>query len=401
MKPEKVREVFNGSRDMVFLDSIRKNGEDNRSLLFSGPERILKIDAAGDVAPFFLAAQKALSRGRYLAGWFSYELGYLFHRPLVPLLKRKPPEVPLAWLGIFKAPREIPGGFPLEETISPVSLMNKNDIRLDLEVSKEQFMDNISRIHGHIRNGETYQVNYTVRGGFELPEMSALDLYLGLRNSQRVNYGAFIRSGHTEILCLSPELFFKKTGSRVWSRPMKGTIRRGADSLEDARLAGFLQNDEKNRAENVMIVDLIRNDLGMICRTGTVRVPELFKVEKYETLFQMISRVEGCVRSSASWHELFSALFPCGSITGAPKIKTMEIIAGLEKSPRGVYTGAIGYISPDWDACFNVAIRTIVLQQGRGELGIGSGITIYSNPEAEFEETLLKARFLTEDISYD
>lgn len=401
MKLEAFKEPLESSKDIVFLDSTRRGDEDNRSLLFSRPEKILKIQSAGDIAPFFLAVQKALFRGRYLAGWFSYELGYLFHRPLVPLLKLKRPKTPLAWMGVFSAPQEISSGFPMDETISSGSIVNKNDIRLDLEVSKGQFMENISRIHEHIRNGETYQVNYTVRGYFESTPASAFDLYLGLRKSQSVNYGAFIRTRDTEILCFSPELFFKRIGNRVWSKPMKGTIRRGADSSEDTRLAGFLRNDEKNRAENVMIVDLIRNDLGMICRMGTVRVIDLFKVEKYETLFQMISRVEGNIRSSATWHELFSALFPCGSITGTPKIKTMEIIAGLEKSPRGVYTGAIGYITPDSDACFNVAIRTLVLRDGRGELGIGSGITIYSDPEAEFEETLLKARFLTEDIFYD
>jgi len=180
---------------------------------------------------------------------------------------------------------------------------------------------------------------------------------------------------------------------------MKGTLKRGRTTGEDCELAGFLANDPKNRAENIMIVDLLRNDIGRLSRPGTVRVPEIFTVERYKTLFQMISRVEGEIRPDTSWNKIFNALFPCGSVTGAPKIRTMEIISEIESSPRGVYTGAIGFISPQRKAVLNVAIRTVVLDGESGELGIGSGITIDSDPEKEYDECRLKAEFLTNSLS--
>ncbi len=399
MKPEEITEQLERAKDTVFLDSIRAEGEDNRSFLFQEPVDVLVVNSPGQVAGFFNGIEHALSRGMHVAGWLSYELGYLFHRPLVHLLEKRMPDIPLAWMGVYKNRIEIPPASSAHEMNTDQKGPFPSGVKVRLEVSREKFQADIARIHEHIRRGETYQVNYTVRGHFDCPG-PAHQLYLALRKRQAVNYGGFIRTGDLEILCLSPELFFRKRGRRIWSRPMKGTVKRGKGQDEDARLAAFLERDEKNRAENVMIVDLIRNDLGMICETGTVTVPELFRVERYQTLFQMISRVEGRTRNTFSWQECFSALFPCGSVTGAPKIKTMEIIAELEQSPRGVYTGSIGFISPSGEACFNVAIRTMLLRSGRGELGIGSGVTIYSDPESEFSETLLKARFLSKDISY-
>ncbi len=388
------------SPDIVLLDSIRKEGEDNRTYLFTHPIMVLEVYTAQDVSVFFSRLQHALEQGYYAAGWFSYEFGYLLHPSLSHLLEERTPNVPLVWMGIFPRPRRL-------DEKARVKLARRKtleNMHLHLNISKKQFMDSIREIHEYIKKGDTYQVNFTIKALFEFSQINAnnpFDLYCNLRNRQSVNYGAFIRAAQVEILCLSPELFFKKHGQKIWSMPMKGTIHRGSDEAEDHRLYRELQNDEKNRAENVMIVDLIRNDLGRICHIGSVNVPGLFTVERYETLFQMISRVEGRVKRDFSWPSCLRALFPCGSITGAPKLKTMEIIAGLERAPRGVYTGAIGFISPEQDACFNVAIRTIVLKDGIGELGIGAGITIYSDPEKEFEETLLKAGFFTKDITYE
>ena len=400
MKPEQIIEPLKEAEDIVFLDSISIKGEDNRSFLFQEPDRIVELYEPGQAAIFFKDLERALSDGMYAAGWLSYELGYLFYKPLKPLLDHKRPDIPLAWMGIYKKPLEISPGFAKRVLNNSTADSNTERIRLRLQVSKKRFKEDIAAVHEHIRKGETYQVNYTTRGYFDYSG-PAHRLYLELRKKQSVNYAGFIRTGENRILCLSPELFFRKNGERIWSRPMKGTIKRGHDRHEDERLSAFLEKDEKNRAENVMIVDLIRNDLGIICKTGSVVVPELFRIERYETLFQMISRIEGRTRQPFSWIECFKALFPCGSVTGAPKIKTMEIIAGLEDSPRGIYTGAIGFISPRGEACFNVAIRTILLKSGMGELGIGSGVTIYSEPESEFSETLLKARFLTDNIDYE
>ncbi|MGC9022661.1 MAG: chorismate-binding protein, partial [Dissulfurimicrobium sp.] len=193
----------------------------------------------------------------------------------------------------------------------------------------------------------------------------------------------------------SPELFLRRDGDEIMMRPMKGTARRGRSIQEDAEIAVWLKSDVKNRAENVMIVDLIRNDLGRIARSGGVYVKDLFRVERYETLLQMTSTVKAHVPHKTPWSEVFAALFPSGSVTGAPKLRTMEIISELETSPRGIYTGAIGFISPNDKAVLNVAIRSVVLDGEAGEVGVGSGITADSDPGAEYDECLLKFRFLT------
>jgi para-aminobenzoate synthetase/4-amino-4-deoxychorismate lyase len=216
-----------------------------------------------------------------------------------------------------------------------------------------------------------------------------------LIDSQPVQYSAFLHGENWQILSFSPELFFRLKDHRIVTRPMKGTARRGADLMEDENIAHWLQNDLKNRSENVMIVDLMRNDLGRICEYGSVRVDRLFAVEKYETLFQMTSEVSGTLRPGVRSSDIFASLFPCGSVTGAPKHRTMEIIQELEGGPRGVYTGAIGFFSPAREAVFSVPIRTVVLENNRGAMGVGSGIVIDSRAEEEYRECLLKFEFLT------
>ena len=231
---------------------------------------------------------------------------------------------------------------------------------------------------------------------------TAAALYARLRARQPVGYGAFLHwQPGRRILSFSPELFFhvdcdaaRSGGRRIATRPMKGTARRGRTTREDREIAEWLQADAKNRSENVMIVDLVRNDLGRVAQTGSVRVEELFAVERYPTLWQMTSTVSADLRPEAGFYDIFRALFPCGSVTGAPKVRAMQLIAQLEDAPRGVYTGAIGFFSPR-QTVFNVAIRTLELDGERGTMGAGSGIVIDSNAAEEFRECLLKAEFVT------
>ena len=225
---------------------------------------------------------------------------------------------------------------------------------------------------------------------------SPVSAFASLREKQKVGYGAYLDIGGQHILSFSPELFFKIDRGIITTRPMKGTVRRGKTIEEDAELARWLQQDKKNRSENLMIVDLLRNDVGRISDIGSVRVRDMFSVEKYETLHQMTSTVEGTLRSGLSYYDIFRSIFPSGSVTGAPKIRTMQIIREIEEEPRGVYTGAIGFFAPNGTAAFNVPIRTLVIDGSRGEMGVGSGIVFDSDPAAEYEECMLKAQFLTE-----
>jgi para-aminobenzoate synthetase/4-amino-4-deoxychorismate lyase len=395
----RVLEGLNDTDCFVFLETSRVAGEENTSYLFLNPIKILTAYGLDDLEPLYKSMETALGRGYYLAGWWAYEWGYALEPKLWHLLDIPRPKAPLVWLGVFENPkiwihRSDAPFCPLKN----IPNIQENLGPLELEVTKDQYVKAINCVKDYIACGHTYQVNYTLRGRFDYTGLPS-DLYLSLRARQSVSYGAVIRNRKKWLLSLSPELFFRLEGQKIWSKPMKGTLKRGRTTGEDCELARFLANDPKNRAENIMIVDLLRNDIGRLSLPGTVRVPEIFTVERYKTLFQMISRVEGEIRPGTSWHKIFNALFPCGSVTGAPKIRTMEIISEIESSPRGVYTGAIGFISPQRKAVLNVAIRTVVLDGESGELGIGSGITIDSDPEREYDECRLKAEFLTNSLS--
>ena len=395
----RILEGLNNTDCFVFLETSRVAGEENTSYLFLNPIKILTAYGLDDLEPLYKSMETALDRGYYLAGWWAYEWGYALEPKLWHLLDTPRPKAPLVWLGVFENPK-----IWIHRSDAPICpLKNIPDIQdnlgpLELEVTKDQYIKAIDCVKDYIARGHTYQVNYTLRGRFKYTGLPS-DLYLSLRARQSVSYGAVIRNRKKWLLSLSPELFFRLEGQKIWSKPMKGTLKRGRTTDEDCELARFLANDPKNRAENIMIVDLLRNDIGRLSLPGTVRVPEIFTVERYKTLFQMISRVEGEIRPDTSWHKIFNALFPCGSVTGAPKIRTMEIISEIESSPRGVYTGAIGFISPQKKAVLNVAIRTVVLDGESGEFGIGSGITIDSDPEKEYDECRLKAEFLTNSLS--
>ena len=392
----------------VFLETTRVSAENRRSYLFRRPRRRLRCLAGDDPEVFFAEVTDALRKGCYLAGWFAYEFGYL----LEPVLNIGRParfetgDVVLADLGVYDRPQIFDHQAGAVPKAGPgAALSDAGSARYavsNLRPNQEQaaYRERLRAIKSYIAAGDTYQVNYTLKLCFDF-DGSAAALYRTLRRNQSVAYAAYIRNGDQQVLSFSPELFFRKEGTVLTVRPMKGTIGRGRTPAEDLRQVDFLRDDMKNRSENVMIVDLLRNDLGRLCPTdsaGNVRVESLFDVETYETLHQMTSTIRATVRPDISLFEMFRALFPCGSVTGAPKIRTMEIIRSLETENRGVYTGAIGFFAPDGDAVFNVPIRTVVLNGDRGEMGIGSGIVWDSDPDREWEECRLKGDFLVRPV---
>jgi len=395
-------ENLSGQDNFVLLETNRITPDNHLSFLFTDPVA-LHICTPDDQPEIYLTkAQEWLDRGFYLAGWLNYEFGYLLE-PTLKELGKSLPDLPIAVLGVYRQPNvynHLDGSFvgvgpwqlpsKAAQQNLPVSKIHNGHLSME----RDRYLENVRKIKRYIESGDTYQVNYTLKYHFDF-EGSPSSLYRSLRRNQSVSYGAYIKNGPQHILSLSPELFFNRQGRRITVRPMKGTMPRGRTSAEDLDLAAFLKNDVKNRSENIMIVDLLRNDLGRLCEMGSVQAISLFDVETYETLLQMTSTIQGELGHDATLHDLFSAIFPSGSVTGAPKIRTMEIINELEETSRGVYTGAIGYITPDGSAMFNVPIRTVVLENGRGEMGIGSGIVYDSEPENEWEECRLKSDFLT------
>ncbi|MDZ7642257.1 MAG: aminodeoxychorismate synthase component I [Desulfurivibrio sp.] len=408
----------------MLLESGRITPEDHRSLLFLNPRGLLRLESDAEPADFFAATDRELNRGHYLAGWFAYELGYLLEPRLRPLLPAN--AGPLAVLGIFSrpliynhlrgewegaghTPHSAPPPAPAataphapgmadaatEQPTSPQSGEQGDRLPSRSSVQRQQYCRHIEKIRRYIAAGDTYQVNYTLKQ--YLPcQQDAATLYRSLRRNQRVCYAGLLKLAGNTVLSFSPELFFRKQGKQCRVRPMKGTSRRGLTPEEDSRRATALQQDSKNRSENVMIVDLLRNDLGRLCQPGSVQTSSLFDIESYETLHQMTSTIHGELRPGLSTAAIFQALFPCGSVTGAPKIRTMEIIRELETEPRGVYTGALGFMAPDGEMVFNVPIRTVTLEApGQAVLGIGSGIVYDSKPEQEWRECILKGDFLS------
>ena len=386
---------LSGEDSFVFLETGLLTPGNERSWLFSKPVGELRLERPGDAERFISSLETALGDGLWAAGWLSYELGYLLEKRLAPCLEGRAPSVPLAWLGLYKGPEVWTHGGGEGGRLGPVPKVAGLLEELGPCTPKERYLSSVARIKDYIARGDTYQVNLTFRERLSF-RGAAEELYLAMRARQAVSYAAFVRAEGVEVLSLSPELFLRVEPPWALARPMKGTAKRGRDLEEDERIARALSKDVKNRAENVMIVDLIRNDLGRISEPGSVRVPELFRVERYETLFQMTSLVEARLLPETGAGRLLRALFPSGSVTGAPKIRTMEIIRELEPSPRGVYTGAVGFFAPDGRSVLNVAIRTVQISKGVAELGIGSGITWGSDPEGEYEESRLKARFLLE-----
>ncbi|MBI5700027.1 aminodeoxychorismate synthase component I [Candidatus Saganbacteria bacterium] len=334
--------------------------------------------------------ESALAKGFHLAGFLSYEAGYAFEDTL---REDKTYDFPLLHFGIYASPRsDIRRPTPLhqrwrgEERSEGVRSAKVN-------IDYESYSHDIESIKSHIASGDTYQITYCLKYKFDFTGDSYA-LYRQLLKEQPVPYPAYLETDEFKILSLSPELFLEKKGENIMTKPMKGTWHRGKTLWEDLWVKRKLHKDKKNRAENVMICDLERNDLGRICRPGSVVTPKLFEVARYKTLCQMTSTVRGKLDLQIKLLNLFSALFPTGSVTGAPKIRSMEIIRELEKEERRIYTGAIGWIAPNRDLFFNIPIRTLLLKDGRGEMGVGGGIVWDSTPEGEWEECRLKAEFL-------
>lgn len=394
--------------EFIFFDTSKPDRQNCHSLLFLDPHERVQFHHGDDEHHFFARLESYMEQGYHIAGWFGYEFGYLFEPGLKKLLNRSSDQGGLlADLGIFSAPalfdhQNGDSTFPQGEQSFSSSAYHIDNLIPSQD--KKQYIEAVEAIKCYLEAGDTYQVNYTLKFLFDITG-SIETLYRTLRASQSVSYGAYMRWGDERVLSFSPELFFRRTPDSVQVRPMKGTLSRGRDPEEDARRRQFLRTDAKNRSENVMIVDLLRNDLGRLMHSlagGSVQVESLFDVEVYETLLQMTSTISATHKASVapdiSLETLFRALYPCGSVTGAPKIRTMEIIHELEPRRRGVYTGAIGYLAPDRRALFNVPIRTLALKGNRGEMGIGSGIVYDSDPQQEWQECLLKGQFLTRPL---
>ncbi|MEP9408496.1 aminodeoxychorismate synthase component I [Peribacillus frigoritolerans] len=357
---------------------------DSRPLYFANPKKVITAHSIEDVLPQFQKVQEAIEQGNYAAGYVSYEAAPAFEQSFKV---KDGAKMPLLWFGIFDKPEEeIPekmtGAFNLAEWQS--------------ETDSNAYRSGFQRIKSEIKKGNTYQVNYTMRlqSQFEGDDFAFFER---LKRAQRSNYSAYLNVGSHRILSASPELFFRWEDGQLITRPMKGTVKRGTTLKGDQLNAEWLAASEKNQAENYMIVDLLRNDLGMIAEPGSVEVPQLKAIEKYPTVWQMTSTITADTIPGTTIIDIFKALFPCGSITGAPKIKTMEIIADIENSPREVYCGAIGFITPESEAVFNVPIRTVVIDKetGKAEYGVGGGITWDSELSEEYDEAFLKAKLLT------
>jgi para-aminobenzoate synthetase / 4-amino-4-deoxychorismate lyase len=353
--------------------------------LYRNPRKLLVASGAESLTDLLCRVEEHVKCGGEAAGLLRYEAGYALEPCLYPLLEAVPG--PLACFGLYEKCT----------ILDELSLPVENDIeieRLRSTITRHHYYKRIAAIRGLIEAGEVYQINFTTRMHFAT-KRSAWELFCALFRSHAVPYAAFLNWGGEQIVSLSPELFFRIEQGRITVQPMKGTAPRGRTLDEDIALAEALEKDTKNRAENVMIVDLMRNDLGRICRIGSVRTPKLFEVKRYPSLWQMTSTVEGQLVEGCSVESLIRALFPSGSVTGAPKIRAMQHIAHLETSARGAYTGAIGYFAPD-RALFNVAIRTATLRGQSGTMGVGGGITYGSSAAAEWDECQWKAAFLTQ-----
>jgi para-aminobenzoate synthetase/4-amino-4-deoxychorismate lyase len=338
---------------------------------------------------FFQRLEAARAQGLWSAGYFSYECGYHWEPRAALNFIPNQKDLPLAAFGLYLAPTIFSAG------PSPSGLARGVESP-SLGISCEDFQQKIRIIHGYIESGDTYQVNLTDQVRARYPG-SALELFAHMMEAQPVEFGALLRLGDRFILSASPELFFRVQGRHIIVRPIKGTAPRGRDAREDAIRMEALANDEKNRAENIMITDLMRSDLGRVAETGSVRVGKLFAVERLPSLLQMSTEITATLRSDVTLYMLFASLFPSGSIVGAPKVRTMQLIQELEGRPRGVYTGSIGYFAPNGESAFSVAIRTAVLQGDRLHMGVGAGITYDSVASEEYQECKLKAEFLQDN----
>ena len=367
-------------------------GPVGRPLVFAEPLRVVEAWTLEAVVPALRSVQAEADAGRWAAGFVAYEAAPAFD-PAMTVVPRGPDEsLPLLWFGVFDGPRPVGDEPPGTGADQPLPGWTAS-------TSPDEYDRAIAEIRAAIARGDSYQVNHTLRLTGPWPATDRpgdLRQYARLRRAQAARYAAYLDLGRHRVVSVSPELFFERDGTRVTTRPMKGTRARGRWPAEDEAAARALLASEKDRAENVMIVDLLRNDLGRLARPGTLDVPDLLTLERYPTVWQLTSTVTAEVPAATGLAELFGALFPCGSVTGAPKIATMRQIARLEDEPRHVYCGSVGVVAPGGAATFNVAIRTVEVDSatGTGRYGVGGGITWDSSAADEHAEVLAKAAVL-------
>ena len=380
--------MISAEQPFVLLDDARMMGA-APARLYSKPIEILRADDLNQIPALLAALRTAGKQGKYVAGYFNYEAGFALEKKLG--LGVETTDAPLAWFGIFNKYQEVDAGViapclpaPEGAWLSPLSP------EMDIYAYAKAF----AAVKNYILAGDIYQANLTFRAVAQYAG-NPLALYALIRARAAAGYGGIVWTGQHWTLSFSPELFFALKNGRVTTKPMKGTAERQADPAADMAAAKELQSDPKQRAENLMIVDLLRNDLSRVCEAGSVEAPDLFRIESYPTVHQMTSLVSGQLQADQDAISLIESIFPCGSITGAPKIRAMEIIAELEQSPRGVYCGSIGRIDPDGDAAFNVAIRTFRLNETtkQASLGLGSGVVADSRMADEWQECLAKGEF--------
>ncbi|WP_180898446.1 aminodeoxychorismate synthase component I [Martelella soudanensis] len=364
----------------IFSDDLS-----GRMLTFRAPGDVIIAETAGEVIPALRRMEALRASGHFLAGYMSYEAGFLLDPALAGFAPERP-DLPFLCFGVFDAP----------EQAAPPACHPEAEFLTDIRPAWgfDHYRPRFDRLHAHLMAGDCYQGNLTfpVHARWSGDPLKA---FHGLARRQPVRYAAYIDLAGPRILSRSPELFFQTdAGGMIETHPMKGTAPRGKTTNEDEAIVAAMREDDKMLAENCMIVDLLRNDMSRIAEPGSVHVPGLFEIETYPTLHQMVSRVRARLRPDATLEAIFSALFPCGSITGAPKISAMKILHGLESGQRGAYCGAIGHIAPDGAMQFNVAIRTLTLyDDGRATFNVGGGIVLDSTAADEYEEALLKARF--------
>lgn len=388
----KIKEIINKvltTPNAAFFYTPLINGKSD-TYLFLKPKEIVTIKSLKKLDEKLNRIDELVEKGFVGYSLLNYEASYLFEKTLHKLLPKN--ENLIQFFFYEKKNVQLIKSSEID-FVGSEKYKIKN---FKLNTSKNEFSKSISKIKSYIEEGDTYQVNYTTKGKFDFVG-SYSGLFSNLVFNQSAQYIAFINNNGKIIISLSPEMFFEVKGRKIKSRPMKGTAKRGIDHSHDEFIKNELERSEKNRAENVMIVDLIRNDLGRVSEYGSVKVNNIFNVEKYESVYQMVSTVESKLKKNVKISDVLKNIYPCGSITGAPKIRTMEIINELEKEKRGIYTGGIGLIREN-RITFNVPIRTLTIDKksNKGEIGLGSGIVWDSIAEEEYEETKLKGKFLSE-----
>ena len=405
-----LKDILSQTGTVLLDDALDGSGSPGSggALIFQNPIRIISCSSPDDVPQCLRDVDDQVAAGFYVAGFLSYESAYVYGGKHLAELSRKDWSAelghPVLWFGIYSGYSRISA-----TQMDALSGETPSDLlppALKTRVDRISFAKEISKIHSLIREGDLYQLNYTFRLDGEWADHPAV-LFGLIRMRQPVAYGAYINLGNVQILSASPEKFFSRDGRAITVRPMKGTAPRGNTREVDAMYSRWLECDQKNRAENLMILDLFRSDLSRICEPASVKSAPVCTVEKYETVFQMVSGVTGELVTGAGYEQIFEALFPSGSITGAPKIRAMRRIAELEKDTRGIYCGAIGYIAPENRASFSVAIRTTTVYASKKRqlnkkkynnqlvTGTGGGVVWDSTPNAEYDEAILKTQYLS------